>query len=646
MDLEIKRGYEVLPDNTVRFGIRVTNNGNSAISDVEVILDYNDSLFELEGNIVEKLGTLPPSVPRTVKFLLKPLGCVHREEIGATVRYKDHSWEKHTLDMHPKVIHCVCPFLKEKAITRSEFLKLYETGNSAEHGLTFENISPEKLVELLAHTCKNRLYKVDEFSIENRKVLYLAGDSLGEKAYYLLTAVVLEEEGIAQVFLHANSDKAFGLNGFLNEILENLRHLIRSVGAAREIGIIKKEQVINIIDSVVQHTNFAGGTDFRAADLQSADSQSTGSQSTGSQSTGSQSTGSQSTDSQSTDSQSTDSQSIDIQGSVVQRSKIGFLEEDKAGIESEGPERKKPEETGKAQVAEQTVKCSPEKKAPAKNPPSQAPEKKAGSPSKKPVPVLGLMIIGILLVGASAIVLDWGGGPGNPETYTNSIGMEFTLIPGGEFMMGSPSGESGTDNDESPVHKVTIEEPFYLGKYEVTQEQWQKVMGNNPSYFKGDSLPVERVSWEEAQQFIKKLNEMEKADKYRLPSEAEWEYACRAGNNARYSFGYDVSSLGEYAWYDENSGDKPHPVGQKNPNPWGLYDMHGNVWEWVQDGWHDNYYGAPSDGSARESLSNSLKVRRGGSWEGSAGYCRTANRGNSGSGYRSSGLGVRVLREL
>jgi len=604
VDLDIKRGYEVLPDNTVRFGIRVSNPGNSAISDVEVILDYNDSLFELEGSIVEKLGTLPPLVPRTAKFLLKPRGCVHREEIGATVRYKDHSWEKHTLNMRPKVIHCLCPFLKEKAITRSEFLKLYDTGNSAEHGINFENISPENLVEFLSHTCKNRLYKVDEFSIENGKVLYLAGESPAEKAYYLLTAIVLEEGGIVRVLLHANSDRAFGLNGFLNEILENLRHLVQNAGAAREIGIIKKEQVINIIDSVVQHTNFAGGTE---------------------------------------------AQSVTVQGSVVQRSKIGFLqeeEEEKATeqtvSEKTAPKKSIPEKT----IPEAAIKQPPEKKAPAKEPLSRPPEKKSDNASKKPVPVFGLMLIGILLVGASAIVLDWGEGPGTPDSYTNSVGMEFVLIPEGEFLMGSPSGESGADADESPLHKVTIGEPFYLGKYEVTQEQWQKVMGNNPSYFKGDRLPVEGVSWKEAREFIQKLNEMEKTDRYRLPSESEWEYACRAGSSDKYSFNYDVSSLEEYAWYDANSEDKTHPVGQKNPNPWGLYDMHGNVWEWVQDGWHDSYYGAPSDGSARESSSNSLKVRRGGSWEGSAGYCRAANRGNSGSGYRSSGLGFRVLRNL
>jgi len=112
-DIEIKRGYEVLPDNNVRFGIRVINSSDAAISDVEVILDYNESLFELEGNKLQNLGTIPPSVPRTAKFILKPRGCIHLEEIGATVRYKDARWKRYSLEMRPKEVHCVCPFLKE-----------------------------------------------------------------------------------------------------------------------------------------------------------------------------------------------------------------------------------------------------------------------------------------------------------------------------------------------------------------------------------------------------------------------------------------------------------------------------------------------------------------------------------------------------
>jgi len=143
-DIEIKRGYEVLPDNKVRFGIRVINNGDSAISDVEVILDYSYSLFELENSKIEELGNIPPSIPRTAKFILKPLSCVHKEEIGATVRYRDHNWEKHIIDMRPKEVHCVCPFLKEKTIMRNDFLTLFNEGYPAERGLNFENIQPEK----------------------------------------------------------------------------------------------------------------------------------------------------------------------------------------------------------------------------------------------------------------------------------------------------------------------------------------------------------------------------------------------------------------------------------------------------------------------------------------------------------------------
>jgi formylglycine-generating enzyme required for sulfatase activity len=182
----------------------------------------------------------------------------------------------------------------------------------------------------------------------------------------------------------------------------------------------------------------------------------------------------------------------------------------------------------------------------------------------------------------------------------NSTKIDFILIPSGEFLMGSPSEEQDRFDDESPIHKVTIKNSFYMCKYPVTQKEWKNIMGNNPSYFKGEDMPVDSVSWEDAQEFIKKLNEIEGNNKYRLPSESEWEFACRAGTQTRYPFGDDGSKLYEYAWYDKNSGKKTHPVGQKKPNPWGLYDMHGNVWEWCQDTEHENYNGAPSDGSAWE----------------------------------------------
>jgi formylglycine-generating enzyme required for sulfatase activity len=224
----------------------------------------------------------------------------------------------------------------------------------------------------------------------------------------------------------------------------------------------------------------------------------------------------------------------------------------------------------------------------------------------------------------------------------NSISMKFTLIPAGAFYMGSEESDG-----EKPVHKVKINNPFYLGTYPVTQREWKAVMGNynNPSYFKGDDLPVEQVSWDNVQEFIMKLNEKEGTDKYRLPSEAEWEYACRAGTTTRYSFGDDESELDDYAWYDDNSDGKTYPVGQKKPNSWGLYDMHGNVWEWVYDMWHDSYDGAPTDGSAWEVGNGVNRIFRGGGWINFARFCRSAFRYYFDQRFRNNDLGFRLLRE-
>lgn len=234
-----------------------------------------------------------------------------------------------------------------------------------------------------------------------------------------------------------------------------------------------------------------------------------------------------------------------------------------------------------------------------------------------------------------------------PKTFTSpSTGMEFVLIPAGKFMMGSPSGEKGRYRDEGPAHEVTIKNPFYLGKYSVTQKQWEQVLGSNPSHFKGYNLPVEYVSWNETQEFIKKFNKMECTDKYCLPSEAKWEYACRAGTQTRYSFGDDESKLYEYAWYDQNSGSETSPVGRKKPNPWGLYDIYGNVWEWVQDNWNENYTFAPSNGIARENGNRTFRVIRGGSWYSDSHRCRSAARGGRFHNSRNYGVGFRLLREL
>jgi formylglycine-generating enzyme required for sulfatase activity len=229
--------------------------------------------------------------------------------------------------------------------------------------------------------------------------------------------------------------------------------------------------------------------------------------------------------------------------------------------------------------------------------------------------------------------------------FTNSICMEFVKIPAGNFLMGS--NESTT---EGPIHNVTIRKPFLLGKYPVTQEQWKAVMGDSPSRFKGDELPVEQVSWNDALEFIKKLNQTEETDEYRLPSEAEWEYACRAGVTNRYCFGDEESKLGDYAWYNDNSGGETQPIGQRKPNFWGLHDMHGNIWEWVQDCWHENYNQAPSDGSAwanpRENGGNSSRVKRGGGWYQYARFCRSASRNCGCTGSHYGYVGFRLLRIL
>jgi len=231
-----------------------------------------------------------------------------------------------------------------------------------------------------------------------------------------------------------------------------------------------------------------------------------------------------------------------------------------------------------------------------------------------------------------------------PSDITNSVGMEFKLIPAGEFDMGSPQKEAGRDEDEGPVHRVKIANTFYMSKYEITQKQWREIMGTNPSYFTGDNLPVEQVSWNEVQEFISRLNEKEGVDKYRLPSEPKWEYAARAGTTTRYYFGEDASKLDEYEWFMGNSDLRMHEVGQKKPNPWGLYDMQGSVWEWVQDVYHNSYDSAPADGSAWEG-NGAHRVIRGGSFDYYAGHLRTANRNDRDPGFHHFNTGFRLVMD-
>ena len=234
-DIEIKRGYEVLPDNNIRFGIRITNISDVVISDVEVILDYSESLFKLEGERVQKVGVIPPASTRTAEFILKPLGCVHKVNIEALISYRDTKYARQRIDMHPKEVHCVCPFLKGKAMPRAEFLELSSSGHSAESGLNFKGVSVERLASYLVQTCKSRHHKVDDYSVDGGRMLYLASESIGEKAYYLLTALIKDDDGLTQVMLRVASDKSHGLNGFLNETVAELRHVVNAVQSAQPL---------------------------------------------------------------------------------------------------------------------------------------------------------------------------------------------------------------------------------------------------------------------------------------------------------------------------------------------------------------------------------------------------------------------------
>ena len=217
--------------------------------------------------------------------------------------------------------------------------------------------------------------------------------------------------------------------------------------------------------------------------------------------------------------------------------------------------------------------------------------------------------------------------------------VKFVKIPAGEFDMGSNDG----DRDEKPVRKVRISAPFQLGKYEVTLQQWDAVMGNNPGSLKDARRPVEMVSWHDAEEFIRKLNLRNDDFEYRLPTEAEWEYAARAGTTGDFA-----GKLDEMGWYEANSGYETHPVGEKKPNAWGLYDMHGNVWEWVQDRYDPEYYASrpdPDTDPQGRPATGSYRVVRGGGWGNPARGCRSALRGWCRPDVRGGGLGFRLLRK-
>ncbi len=261
-------------------------------------------------------------------------------------------------------------------------------------------------------------------------------------------------------------------------------------------------------------------------------------------------------------------------------------------------------------------------------------------------------------------------GSGRADVYTNKLGMRFVLIPKGNFLMGSPPAEKGRQWNEKR-HRVVISKNFYMGETEVTQGQWEKLVGFNPSSFStlGKTYPVDTVSWNECMEFIRVLNEWEKTDKYRLPTEAEWEYACRAGSASAFANGAITTfscneiepAIVDMAWYCYNSGlanpardFKPHPVKTRQPNIWGLYDMHGNVQEWVLDSCKWRNLWRARVGVVTDTYKNNIvdplstkgkhKIIRGGGWYQTSKYQRSAYRSYYKPGAKRNSLGFRIVR--
>ena len=261
-------------------------------------------------------------------------------------------------------------------------------------------------------------------------------------------------------------------------------------------------------------------------------------------------------------------------------------------------------------------------------------------------------------------------GWGETAIFTNTLGMQFVLIPAGSFSMGSPESEEGRQWNETQ-HKVTISKSFYMGITEVTQGQWEKLVGFNPSSFPdlGKNYPVDTVSWNQCIEFIQVLNEWEKTEKYRLPTEAEWEYACRAESAAAFAGGPLTTiscnepepALLQMAWYCYNSGTqnppadfKPHPAGTKSPNKWGLYDMHGNVQEWVMDSCESRNIFRRTIGAMTDTYIDNItdplnktgdhRIIRGGAWHQSSKYQRSAYRGYYKPVTKRNSLGFRIVR--
>ncbi len=264
----------------------------------------------------------------------------------------------------------------------------------------------------------------------------------------------------------------------------------------------------------------------------------------------------------------------------------------------------------------------PVKKQQTVKPPARKPATTATPPARKPATTATRQGNSV----QNATTQQSVGSSASLSPVLQNLLFNMVRVEGGTFTMGATAEQGGDALDgEKPAHQVTLSS-FSIGKYEVTQEEWEAVMGSNPSRYGGSKRPVEMVSWDDCQQFIRKLNDMT-GKQFRLPTEAEWEYAARGGRGSRgFKYAGSGDNLGSVAWYDGNAGSETHPVGQKQPNELGLYDMSGNVNEWCQDWYDKDYYGKSPSSNPVNETSASKRVHRGGSWYFSARYCRVSHR--------------------
>lgn len=262
---------------------------------------------------------------------------------------------------------------------------------------------------------------------------------------------------------------------------------------------------------------------------------------------------------------------------------------------------------------------------------------------KRSMRIAGALAALIALFAAPGAALAAEAGQTQSVDLGDGVSLEVVALPAGKVTMGSAETEAQRREDEGPRIEVEVD-AFWMGKTEVTQRQYERVMGVNPSFFKGPDRPVERISWQDAVAFCDKLSSMT-GRRFRLPSEAEWEYACRAGSDTAFTFGDDYETLGEYGWYVENSERQTHPVAQKKPNAWGLYDTHGNVWEWCADWYDKDAYDQSVPESEKPKSAKLARVCRGGSCEGYAWTLRSAFRHRNFPQHPYSLHGMRVAME-